>query len=95
MMPLFYQGQLCRILYLENNSSSYTFTPNHLDSLQLLASQAMTSLENAKLYYQATHDPLTGLANRNMLYEIFQYTTKQMARYSTDGGFIIFRSGLF
>ncbi|QRN03205.1 EAL domain-containing protein [Legionella sp. MW5194] len=80
MMPLFYKGQLSRMLYLENNSSSHTFTPNHLDSLNLLASQAMTSLENAKLYYQATHDPLTGLANRNMLYEMFQHMTKQASR---------------
>ena len=80
MMPLFYQGQLCRMLYLENKSNSHTFTPTHLDSLQLLASQAMTSLENAKLYYQATHDPLTGLANRNLLYEIFQHTTQQVSR---------------
>lgn len=80
MMPLFYQGQLCRILYLEHKNSSYTFTTNHIDSLQLLCSQAMTSLENAKLYYQATHDPLTGLANRNMLYEIFLQTTKQLSR---------------
>lgn len=78
MMPLFYKGHLCRVLYLENNSTSYTFTASHLDSLQLLASQAMISLENAKLYYQATHDPLTGLANRNMLYEFFQQMTKQI-----------------
>lgn len=82
MMPLFYKGHLCRMLYLENNSTSHTFTPSHLDSLQLLASQAMISLENAKLYYQATHDPLTGLANRNMLYEFFQQMTKQMAHYN-------------
>ncbi|WP_454782833.1 EAL domain-containing protein [Legionella sp. WA2022007384] len=77
MMPLFYKGQLFRMLYLENNSNSHTFTPSHLDSLQLLASQAMISLENAKLYYQATHDPLTGLANRNMLYEMFQQISKK------------------
>ncbi|STX28828.1 regulatory protein (GGDEF domain) [Legionella beliardensis] len=80
MMPLFYKGQLCRILYLENKSTTHIFTPNHLDGLQLLSAQAMTSLENAKLYYQATHDPLTGLANRNMLYEIFQQTAKQITR---------------
>lgn len=80
MMPLFYKGHLNRILYLENNSTSYTFTPNHLDSLQLLAAQAMTSLENAKLYYQATHDPLTGLANRNLLYDLFQQIAKQANR---------------
>ncbi|KTD43156.1 EAL domain-containing protein [Legionella parisiensis] len=81
MMPLFYKGNLCRMLYLENNSTSHTFTANHLDSLQLLASQAMISLENAKLYYQATHDPLTGLANRNMLYEFFQQMTKQIKHF--------------
>lgn len=81
MMPLFYKSQLCRVLYLENNSSSYTFTPSHLDNLQLLASQAMISLENAKHYYQATHDPLTGLANRNLLYEIFQQNTNQATQF--------------
>lgn len=91
MMPIFYKGQLCRMLYLENKSSSHTFTSSHLDSLQLLASEAMISLENAKLYYQATHDPLTGLANRNLLYEIFQqltqeatYTHKQIALLFLD-----------
>ncbi|WP_133135504.1 EAL domain-containing protein [Legionella rowbothamii] len=73
-MPIFYQGQLCHILYLEHKDSNDTFTSSHIDSLQLLSSQAMTSLENAKLYYQVSHDPLTGLANRNMLYELFQQT---------------------
>ncbi|CAM4429546.1 MAG: Serine/threonine-protein kinase PknD [Legionella sp.] len=76
-MPLFYQGQLCHILYLEHKDSNDTFTASHLDSLQLLSSQAMTLLENAKLYYQVSHDPLTGLANRNMLYELFQQTSRK------------------
>lgn len=83
MIPLFYKGQLSRVLYLEHKSSSYTFTTSHLDSLQLLSSQAMTSLENAKLYYQATHDPLTGLANRNMLYDLFEQTTNQLMNPQT------------
>lgn len=84
MMPLFYKGHLSRILYLEHKTNSHTFTSNHLDSLQLLSAQAMTSLENAKLYYQATHDPLTGLANRNLLYEIFQQNSKQVNRTNTQ-----------
>lgn len=72
-MPLLYQGKLRRQLYLENRHSSDVFTPQQLQSLQLLSSQAVISLENAYLYHQATHDPLTQLANRSMLYQMFQY----------------------
>lgn len=80
MIPVLYQGQLCRVLYLENKTSSYAFTEIHLQSLQLLASQAMISLENARLYYQASHDPLTGLANRNLLDQLFQFSVSQALR---------------
>ena len=80
MMPLSHQGQLCRMFYIENYSDNYKFTASHLNSLQLLAAQAMNSLENATIFYQVTHDLLTGLANRNMLYELFQLTTKQVSR---------------
>jgi len=79
-MPLFYQGHLSRVLYLENNKNNDTFSLNHLSNLQMLGTQAMTSLENAKRFHLVTHDTLTGLANRNMLYEIFQFTTKQISR---------------
>lgn len=71
VLPILFQGKLQRILYLENHSSKYAFTTDHIQTLLLLASQAAISLENAQLYYQATHDPLTGLANRNLLYQTF------------------------
>lgn len=80
MMPLLYQGQLRRIIYLENKSTSQIFTTQHLQSLQLLASQAVVALENAYLYYQASHDPLTGLANRSLLYHMFQYYAGYIGR---------------
>lgn len=77
VMPILYQSQLRYILYLENNSITGAFTQKHLNILQLLAAQAAISLENASLYYQATHDPLTGLANRNLLYQTFNYLVNQ------------------
>lgn len=32
----------------------------------------------ATLYHQATHDPLTGLANRNLLYQVFNHQKKRL-----------------
>lgn len=48
--PLVHQGKLSAILYLENNLVAGTFTPNRLELLQVLCSQAAISLEIAQLY---------------------------------------------
>lgn len=52
-LPLVKQQQLVGILYLENNLSSHLFTEGQVAVLQLLASQAAISLENAALYLEA------------------------------------------
>jgi GAF domain-containing protein len=44
------QAKLVGALYLENNLIPPAFTPNRLAILELLASQAAISLENARLY---------------------------------------------
>ncbi|MDR3503911.1 MAG: EAL domain-containing protein [Legionella sp.] len=80
IIPFFYQGQLRRILYLENNMLKHSFTDQHLQDLTIVVSQAAISLENAYLYYQATHDPLTGFANRNLLFQIFQQSASRLSR---------------
>jgi serine phosphatase RsbU (regulator of sigma subunit) len=49
-MPLSNQGKLNGILYLENNLITGAFTPERLQILNLLSSQAAISLENALLY---------------------------------------------
>jgi PAS domain S-box-containing protein len=49
-LPLMKQTKLIGVLYLENNLASHVFTPARISVLELLASQAAISLENAHLY---------------------------------------------
>ncbi len=49
-LPLLKQGKLVGILYLENRLAASAFTPGRMSMLELLASQAVISLENAALY---------------------------------------------
>ncbi len=51
--PLLNQGKLLAILYLENTLMTQAFTPELVEILKLLCSQAAISLENAELYRQA------------------------------------------
>ena len=49
-LPLVKQAKLIGVLYLENNLASQVFTAARISVLELLASQAAISLENARLY---------------------------------------------
>jgi PAS domain S-box-containing protein len=49
-LPIVRQKKLVGALYLENNLAPFVFTPDRVTVLQLLASQAAISLENATLY---------------------------------------------
>jgi len=48
--PIIHQSQLIGLLYLENNLSIGAFTPDRLEVLKLLSSQAAISIQNAQLY---------------------------------------------
>jgi len=48
--PIFYQGKLIGIFYLENNLTIGAFTIARLELLQLLTSQAAIAIKNARLY---------------------------------------------
>jgi C4-dicarboxylate-specific signal transduction histidine kinase len=48
--PIVHQGKLLGILYLENNLATEAFTPDRLEIVKLLSSQAAISIENANLY---------------------------------------------
>ncbi len=84
VLPLIHQGEIASILYLENRSTAYAFPAPHLYTIELLASQAAISLTNANLYHQATHDHLTKLPNRNLLYQMFAHASSRAKRYKKN-----------
>jgi transcriptional regulator with GAF, ATPase, and Fis domain len=49
-LPLINQARLIGVLYLENNLTPHVFNPTRIAVLELLASQAAISFENASLY---------------------------------------------
>lgn len=49
-MPILLQTKMLCILYLENNLITNAFTPDRIEFLKLLSSQAAISLENSRLY---------------------------------------------
>jgi histidine kinase len=49
-VPSLHQGKLIGILYLENNLVTDAFTPDRMEVVKILTSQAAIALENARLY---------------------------------------------
>jgi len=49
-VPLINQGRIISIVYLENNLTTGAFTPDRLEVLKILSSQAAISIKNARLY---------------------------------------------
>ena len=68
-LPLVKQAKLIGVLYLENNLASHVFTPSRISVLELLASQAAISLENARLYsdLQEREARIRGLVDSNIV----------------------------
>ncbi|MDM8515429.1 AAA family ATPase [Desulfobacterales bacterium HSG16] len=52
-IPLLNQGNLIGILYLENNLIKGAFTEDRVEVMQLLSSQVVVSIQNARLYETA------------------------------------------
>lgn len=83
IMPIQHKKKISNLLYLENNLAENVFNESKINMLCVLAKQAAISLENATLYHTATHDPLTGLANRSLLCQTFEYCAARALRDNT------------
>jgi signal transduction histidine kinase len=55
-MPVLHHNSVIGILYLENNLITAAFTQDRIETLQILASQAAISLENARLYAEINRE---------------------------------------
>jgi predicted ATPase/class 3 adenylate cyclase len=74
-LPLLHQGKLQALLYLENNLAPGAFTPERLQLLDLLSSQAAISIENALLYSDQVE--LTRSYSRFVPIEYMKFLSKE------------------
>ena len=80
-LPLIKQRKLMGVLYLENNLAPGVFTPNRLAILELIASQAAISLEQARLYAEirrTNEDLQTEISERRRAEEALKKSEQQL-----------------
>ena len=93
-LPIVKQARLVGALYLENNLAPFVFAPDRVAVLQLLASQAAISLENAALYTDLQRSEAflaqgqkishTGSFGRNVLSEKLYWSEETYQIYELD-----------
>jgi PAS domain S-box-containing protein len=85
-MPLLNHGDINGILYLENNLTVGAFTEDRLQVINLLASQASISLENARLFEEKkryAEELIEEVAERKLAEKSLQ-TTKENLKNTLD-----------
>ncbi len=79
--PILHAGKPIGILYLENDLAPNIFTPDRVQVLGLLSSQAAISLENARLYTRLKE-------SENKYRNIFENAVEGMFQITPDGGIL-------
>jgi predicted ATPase/GAF domain-containing protein/HPt (histidine-containing phosphotransfer) domain-containing protein/two-component sensor histidine kinase len=83
-LPLFHQGELSAILYLENAATAGVFHAGRLERLNFLAAHAAVAIENAKLYGQV-QSARRGLEEANdTLEQKVRLRTFELSRRNAD-----------
>ncbi|MEH2111497.1 trifunctional serine/threonine-protein kinase/ATP-binding protein/sensor histidine kinase [Nostoc sp.] len=89
--PLLNQGNLIGIVYLENNLTTGAFTPERMEVLNLLSSQAAISIENATLYNTLEEKVAERTQELSQVVEDLKATQKQLVeseKMSALGGLV-------
>ena len=84
-LPLKKQGRLVGVLYFDNELSPDTFTADRVEVLQLLASQAAISIENAELFRSVTEAQETARQASDELRIAYDLMPTLAWRASADG----------
>jgi PAS domain S-box-containing protein len=99
--PCLHAGELTGILYMENNQTTGAFTPDHLELLRIISSQAAISLQNAQLYKNLTYEIAEHQRFENELKQaeakyrdIFDNATEGMFRIALDGRLLMANQAL-
>ena len=80
-MPIIKKGEVFGVLYMENNLIPNAFTPERLELLNIIATQAAISIENARLFELATTDELTTLFVRRYFQLMIDQEVERYNRY--------------
>ncbi|MDQ1348211.1 MAG: hypothetical protein QG573_1585 [Acidobacteriota bacterium] len=81
IVPMLSHGRLVGLLLLGAKKAGQRFVAEEIDLLKLLASQAATVFENARLFESATFEGLTGLYRREAVLEILDREWSRSIRY--------------
>lgn len=77
--PIRSKGAIAGIIYLENNLTTNAFTPDELEFLQMISTQAAIAIENAVLYKKQRRAEEKLKESLNNLNKVFEYTVSAMS----------------
>lgn len=83
LVPLFFQRRMIGILCLGNKQNGELFRREEIELLDLFSHQVATSLENLRLFQDATYEELTGLLRREAVLRQLEAEATRAVRKST------------
>lgn len=83
LVPLFFQRRMIGILCLSNKQNGELFRREEMELLDLFSHQVATSLENLRLFQDATYEELTGLLRREAVLRQLEAESARAVRKGT------------